>query len=59
MRFILIGFLYMDFIKPREVVALDPITSFRVIQGIAFNCTASTVFTSLFAVALTSSIPFI
>ena len=55
MRFILIGILYMNFIPPREEIALDPITSFRVIQSLAFNCVASTIFPALYTVALTSN----
>jgi len=56
MRFVLIGILYLDFIPPREEIAQDPITSFIVIQSLAFNCIASTVFPALYSVALTSNL---
>jgi hypothetical protein len=53
MRFILIGLLYLNFIPSRDVIGSDPISYFRNIQSLAFNCVASTIMTSINTVALT------
>lgn len=52
MRFILIGVLYLNFIPERNIINIDPIKAFRAIQSLAFNCVASTIFISLYTVAL-------
>ena len=52
MRFLLVGILFMDVIPDRSIISLFPVEAFIGIQGLAFNCVASTVMPSINVVVL-------